>query len=45
MNLLVCTNYVEHYGLPRKQLNADKPNEKPIYEPQGRHHSWDSNAA
>ena len=31
--LLTSTNYVEHYGLPRKQLNADKPNEKPVYEP------------
>ena len=39
------TNYVEHYGLVRKHLNADKPNEEPIYESSGRNLSWDSNAS
>ncbi|TNV78782.1 hypothetical protein FGO68_gene8761 [Halteria grandinella] len=43
--ILTTTNYAEHYGLVRKVINADKPNEKKIYEPQTRQHSWDTNAA
>ena len=39
------TNYVEHYGLVRKHLNADKPDEEPIYEAAGRGLSWDSNSS
>ena len=39
--LLDSTNYVEHYGLVRKQLNADKPYKEPIYEAAGRNLSWD----
>ena len=38
-------NYVEHYGLVRKHLNADKPDEEPIYEAAGRGLSWDSNTS
>ena len=38
-------NYIEHYGLERQRINADKPIEEPIWEPLGRKHSWDSNAS
>jgi hypothetical protein len=33
LTILSTTNLFEHYGLERKVLNADKPNEKKIYEP------------
>ncbi|TNV78476.1 hypothetical protein FGO68_gene3839 [Halteria grandinella] len=45
LTILSTTNLFEHYGLERKVLNADKPNEKKLYEPQGRHHSWDAHAS
>ena len=40
--LVDSTNYVEHYGLKLKQLNADKPKEEPVYEAVSRQVSWDA---
>ena len=40
--LVDSTNYVEHYGLKLKQLNADKPKEEPVYEAVSRQISWDA---
>jgi alkane 1-monooxygenase len=40
--LVDSTNYVEHYGLKLKQLNAEKPKEEPVYEAVSRQVSWDA---